>query len=545
MGYWDVKGYSKLFSAQGWDNVKLTKNVANQITDPQHAARYNPSPDKNYLPNSYDSIADWLGTSVDPLEKGWTYTDKIAGAIKGYANYQGYQFDSNTYYYNSTLWDTFKREIDAGRPVIAGIDSDSDGDLDHTVPAFGYYEQSGVRMYAFYLNWYEVEGAVTDGYRWAAFAPTKSGVQYGVHDVTTMVPRSAPPAAVAAAPASGNDSLTGTSKNDTLRGLDGNDTLSGLAGNDSLSGDAGNDSLSGGDGNDTLDGGTGNDVLSGGFGFDRLIGGEGEDTADYSFYISSDGLCVDLGSGKVTFRPEHSVGSPPLLESVVSIENVNGGGGRDKLIGNWGANKLRGNGGNDSISAGDGNDSIEGGAGADTMYGGNGNDSIWGYAGSGPNSSDGADRIYCEAGNDYAIGHNGDDLVDGGSGNDNIYGDIGNDTLIGGLGKDTIGGGGGNDIFRFTSVWESSVGSNRDIVFFKLPGAALEDRIDLSAVYGGTLAWKGTGALVGPSVRVYNGPSNQTIVQVSNDSDNAVEMEIALADDGFSAVNYVAADFIL
>ncbi|MDG4604141.1 MAG: hypothetical protein P9C48_06385 [Defluviicoccus sp.] len=190
-------------------------------------------------------------------------------------------------------------------------------------------------------------------------------------------------------------------------------------------------------------------------------------------------------------------------------------------------------------------ESVQGGGGGDVIYGGGGDDQIWGYLRTGPGGADGADRIYCEAGNDYAIGHNGNDLVDGGSGNDDLYGDTGNDTIIGGLGKDTMGGGAGNDIFRFNSVSESSVGTNRDIVFFKLPGAALEDRIDLSAVYSGTLAWKGTGALAGASVRVLNGPSNQTIVQVSNDADNAVEMEIALADDSYTAAHYVAADFIL
>ncbi|MDG4603918.1 MAG: hypothetical protein P9C48_05235 [Defluviicoccus sp.] len=438
MGYWDVKGYSNLFAAQGWDKVRYTPNVANEITDAQHAAKYNYR-DVAYLPNAYDSIADWLGTSADPLDYGWTYTSKIAGAIKGYASFKGYQFNSAQYSYNATSWDTLKHEIDAGRPVIASIDTGYDGITDHSVPVFGYYEASGTRMYAFYLNWYEVEGAVANGYCWAVFGRAAPGMQYGVSDITTMVPSSALAASVIAGPTAGNDKLTGTSANDTLLGLGGNDTLSGLAGNDSLSGDTGND----------------------------------------------------------------------------------------------------------SVSAGDGNDSVAGGGGKDTIYGGNGNDKIWGYFGSGPNAADGADRIYCEAGNDYAIGHNGDDFIDGGSGDDDLYGDIGNDTLIGGLGRDTMGGGAGNDIFRFNAVSESAVGSNRDVVFFKMPGAVLEDRIDLSAVYGGTLAWKGTGALIGASVRVYDGTNSQTIVQVSNDADNAVEMEIALSDGASLAKHYVAADFIL
>ncbi len=276
MGYWDVKGYSNLFAAQGWDKVRYTSNVANEITDPQHAAKYNYR-DVAYLPNAYDSIADWLGTSVDPLGYGWTYTSKIAGAIKGYASFKGYQFNSNQYYYNATTWDTLKHEVDAGRPVIASIDTGTDGIIDHSVPVFGYYEASGTRMYAFYLNWYEVEGAVTNGYCWAVFGPATHGVQYGVSDITTMVPSSALAVSVTAGPTAGNDKLTGTSANDKLRGLGGNDTLSGLAGNDSLAGDGGNDSLSAGDGNDSLSGDDGNDTLYGGSGNDALNGGGGND----------------------------------------------------------------------------------------------------------------------------------------------------------------------------------------------------------------------------------------------------------------------------
>ena len=301
MGYWDVKGYSNLFRAQGLDNVRYTPNVADEITDPQYAAKYN-GRDNWGLPNAYDSIADWLETSVDPLSYGWTYNDKISGAIKGYASYKGYTFNSNTYAYNSTTWDTLKREIDAGRPVVAAIDSEDDGITDHTVPVFGYYESAGTRMYAFYLNWYEVEGAVADGWLWASFAPAAPGAQYGVSELSTMVPTSPPRTPIVAGSTGGNDSLIGTSANDNLRGLGGNDMLSGGAGNDTLSGGSGNDALYGGGSNDKLWGEDGIDTLIGGAGKDELGGGTKAAERDIYVYQAITESPVGSGRDLVCFR---------------------------------------------------------------------------------------------------------------------------------------------------------------------------------------------------------------------------------------------------
>jgi len=42
MGYYDVHGYSNLFDASGWDAVKQTANVQDQISSPAHNAKYDP-----------------------------------------------------------------------------------------------------------------------------------------------------------------------------------------------------------------------------------------------------------------------------------------------------------------------------------------------------------------------------------------------------------------------------------------------------------------------------------------------------------------------
>lgn len=363
MGYWDVKGYSNLFRAQGWDNIRYTPNVASEITDQQHAAKYNTRPDVASLSNTNDSIADWLGTSVDPLEYGWTYTDKISVAIKDYAKYKGYQFSSDTYYYNTTLWDTLKREIDAGRPVVATIDTgkeqsgfweyfEYDGVTDHAAPVFGYYEGAGTRMYAFYLNWDEAEGEGVNGWHWAAFAPAASDTAFGVSALTTMVPNAPASGTMPRGATEGNDSLTGTSGNDNLQGLGGNDTMSGAAGND------------------TLD------------------GGSGIDTADYRYLSASQTSRIDLQNGYATIGTEK--------DTLKGIENAWGGAGKDDIRGTSQANELKGNNGDDALAGSGGNDTLAGGAGNDALDGGSGNDQLWG--------DEGTDTIIGDLGRDELVG---------------------------------------------------------------------------------------------------------------------------------------------
>jgi Ca2+-binding RTX toxin-like protein len=155
-----------------------------------------------------------------------------------------------------------------------------------------------------------------------------------------------------------NDQITGNTNSNTLDGGNGNDTISGLAGNDNIFGGLGNDHLYGGDGDDYILGGDGNDFIDGGFGFDLMDGGLGLDTVNYSFYDL--GITADLQTGRVSFPTTVST------DSLVSIENVIGSQGNDRLIGTSTNNLFTGNFGMDTLVGSGGSDTFNGGAGIDT-----------------------------------------------------------------------------------------------------------------------------------------------------------------------------------
>ncbi|MET0427788.1 MAG: cadherin domain-containing protein, partial [Microvirga sp.] len=116
------------------------------------------------------------------------------------------------------------------------------------------------------------------------------------------------------------------------------------------------DSLSGNGFSNTLTGGSGDDTLDGAFGDDRLDGGAGLDTARFS---GSLGATVDLSK-------TGAQGTGYGTDTLVGIENLEGGSGADSLAGNDGANRLVGGAGNDTLAGGGGNDTLEGGTGQNT-----------------------------------------------------------------------------------------------------------------------------------------------------------------------------------
>ena len=139
----------------------------------------------------------------------------------------------------------------------------------------------------------------------------------------------------------GDNVLTGTGESDLIEGLAGNDTIYGLAGEDGLYG---------GDGDDALFGGEGDDALGGGLGDDRLDGGAGNDRASY--YFATSGVTVNLnlqGAAQNTGQG---------LDTLISIENLEGSPFDDVLIGDDNANILRSVRGSDILVGGGGNDTI-------------------------------------------------------------------------------------------------------------------------------------------------------------------------------------------
>jgi Ca2+-binding RTX toxin-like protein len=173
-------------------------------------------------------------------------------------------------------------------------------------------------------------------------------------------------------------------------------TIDGGSGNDNIIGTTANDVLRGGDGNDTEAGGLGNDILDGGLGNDQLDGSGGIDTADYSTRTGSVTLTIDGAANDGTPGSEFD-------NIFLTVENLNGGAGNDKLTGS---------GKDNAINGGNGNDSIVGNGGNDVLAGNNGNDTLVGGSG--------YDKMYGGANDDYIYARDGvaSEIVDGSTGTD-------------------------------------------------------------------------------------------------------------------------------
>jgi subtilisin family serine protease len=162
----------------------------------------------------------------------------------------------------------------------------------------------------------------------------------------------------------------------------------------------------------------------------------------------------------------------------------------------------------------------------DTLNGAGGNDSLNGFAG-----------------NDLLLGFGGNDTLSGLTGNDTLDGGAGNDLLISGAGRDVMTGGTGADVFRFTTLADSAVGTNRDLItaFSQAEG----DRIDLAAIDANTrLSGNQAFAFIGDAsfgriagqLRFAAG-----VLQADVNGDARADMEIAIQ--GVSTL--LAADFVL
>jgi Ca2+-binding RTX toxin-like protein len=139
---------------------------------------------------------------------------------------------------------------------------------------------------------------------------------------------------------------------------------------------------------DDYKGSNGDDAFMPFGGNDYIDGGSGYDTVSYSIDVWRDGkigIHADLTAGTI-------FDTQGFIDTVISIENVEGSFWDDHIVGDGVDNGLFGNGGDDVI---------KGRAGADRLLGGEGND-----------------RLYGGAGNDYLEGWSGTDRMRGGGGGD-------------------------------------------------------------------------------------------------------------------------------
>jgi len=427
-----------------------------------------------------------------------------------------------------------------------------------------------------------------------------------------------------------NDNLTGDALGNLLRGFNGDDVLIGLGGADVLDGGAGVDTafydektqavvvtlngaadavvtvggvaedtlrnienLVGGHGNDVLtgddqanllDGSTGNNALHGGGGDDILMAGGGDDLFDgaggvdmVTFATSEGGVTVDLGRSGVqnTGQGMDTLASIEVVEGSAWDDALTGDNTENGLIGGAGQDWLQSLNGADVLSGGDGHDSVWGGAGDDVLDGGMGDDTIDGGAGddtasyltalsgvivdlriledqnthgAGTDTLISIENLVGSAFGDVLTGTLGFNRIDGGDGDDIIFGRGGDVYSSNGLG-DVLTGGAGADTFvmtyrngpadRITDFVESTMVA---------PGAP-HDLIDLSAIDSNTLLagdqafhLNGQTGHAGDILIYYDNVANVT--RILGYIDDGPSGDISILLDGYH-MGLSAADFIL
>lgn len=223
---------------------------------------------------------------------------------------------------------------------------------------------------------------------------------------------------------------------------------------ENLTGSNGADMLEGNAAANTLAGGLGDDVLLATLGADdTLDGGVGTDIASYRNFSAN--IIGNLATGAV------AVGAK--TDTLIGIENLEGGLGDDTLTGSSASDTLSGLGGDDTLDGADGDDVLDGGEGNNTLNGGAGNDIFVGGKGRNTFNGDGGDEntvsyatvtsditVYLDdSGENTGVAANDKfsniQILVGGAGKDNLHGISGAETLMGGGSDDRLWGSDGAD----------------------------------------------------------------------------------------------------
>lgn len=223
----------------------------------------------------------------------------------------------------------------------------------------------------------------------------------------------------------------------------------------------------------------------------------GTDTLDFSGYAADQRINLTAAS----YSDIGGLRGNMAISRGSVIENAVGGAGSDELLGNAEANGLRAGPGDDALQGGPGNDRLHGGVGADRLAGGNGADVLTGF--------------------------------------------VGQDVLLGGAAADR---------FVFTAAAESSprtadaIRPGGGAPAFEGAGAAMGDRIDLSAIDADTLRPGEQAFDFGAPGRgnvwcVDSGTT--TVVYADTGGGRVPEFRLDILDGAVLAADYSAADFIL
>ena len=167
-----------------------------------------------------------------------------------------------------------------------------------------------------------------------------------------------------------DDSLLLTASDETVHAGDGNDVIAGRGGQDVIFGGAGDDTIGGGAGSDLILGDAGDDTFYGHReAFDSYYGGADTDTIRYDSITSETTLSADLYKGVVLVGRYDQ-------DSIHSIERFVAGQGNDKVLADTTGSEIDGQGGRDRLIGRQGDDRLIDGAGKDNLFGNRGSDTF-------------------------------------------------------------------------------------------------------------------------------------------------------------------------
>jgi len=135
-----------------------------------------------------DCLADFMHTSMSDygLTMGGTWPDDIGPGIEDFFAYKGYTAASEYMVYGIFTWNTLVSEIDAGRPVILGVDAGGTGAANHAIIAIGY--DMTTHRYACHRTW-EVDDPTTpvdEALYWYDFTGVAPGQDFGIGVAITV-----------------------------------------------------------------------------------------------------------------------------------------------------------------------------------------------------------------------------------------------------------------------------------------------------------------------------------------------------------------------
>ncbi len=200
IGFWDANGYPDLISGDATvynDNVAqaIATDSTNGFCDqpgrdhlsdyacPFDAAPGPLAPDCSETGGAHqnDCLADFMKTSFSSAYNyyGWSWFGDDGNALRDYVNYKAPQAHPvrHCYDFDSFTWEQYKAEIDARRPMMLLVDTDTDGQTDHFVAAIGYDDVT--HEYACYNTW---DAAV----HWYAWHKIRGNDPWGIYGITTL-----------------------------------------------------------------------------------------------------------------------------------------------------------------------------------------------------------------------------------------------------------------------------------------------------------------------------------------------------------------------